>query len=208
MSRQGIFVATSAVAITALIGATFWMTVRGGEEDLFADCRTGAVAGGAEIGGPFTLTSETGENVTDADVIDRPTLVYFGYTFCPDVCPMDNARNAEAQALLQERGYDVRTVFISVDPDRDTPEVLAEFTDYMHEDMIGLTGTPEQVKAAAQVYRAYFKKQDGDPEYYLVDHTTFTYLMFPEIGFAEFFRRDMEADAMADAVACFVDAAS
>ncbi|MDH5797457.1 MAG: SCO family protein, partial [Paracoccaceae bacterium] len=141
------------------------------------------------------------------EVIDRPSLVYFGYTFCPDVCPMDNARNAESTALLQERGYDVKPVFISVDPDRDTPEALAEFTDYMHEDMLGLTGTPEQVKAAAQAYRAYYKKHDDDPEYYLVDHTTFTYLMFPKLGFAEFFRRDMEPEEMADAVACFVDAA-
>jgi protein SCO1 len=70
--------------------------------------------------------------VTEADVITKPSLVYFGYTFCPDVCPFDMARNADAVDLLAERGYDVQPVFISVDPERDTPERLAEFTDFMH----------------------------------------------------------------------------
>jgi protein SCO1/2 len=124
------------------------------------------------------------------------------------VCPLDNARNAEAVTLLDERGYDVTPIFISIDPDRDTPEVMAEFTDYMHPRMIGLTGTPEQVKAASTAYRTYFKKQDSDdPDYYLVDHSTFTYLVLPGEGFVEFFRREDTPEEMAERVACFVDAA-
>ena len=117
--------------------------------------------GSAQIGGPFELVSETGETVTDADVIDKPTLIYFGYTFCPDVCPLDAARNAAAVDILEERGDMVKPVFISVDPARDTPEVLAEFTDYLHPRMVGLTGSPEQVRAASKAYRTYYQAQDS-----------------------------------------------
>ncbi|MHC0052011.1 SCO family protein [Actibacterium sp. D379-3] len=205
-----IYAIAAAVAVLVLLGVGGYFAFRSGTDDQFAECRAAKVAGGAQsIGGPFTLIDEDGNTVTDADVITGPTLLYFGYTFCPDVCPLDNARNAEAIDLLDARGYDVKPVFISIDPERDTPELMKEFTDYMHPRMLGLTGTPEQVKAASTAYRTYFKKQDSDdPDYYLVDHSTFTYLVFPEHGFVEFFRRDMTPDDMADAVACFVDAAN
>lgn len=198
------------VATTALVavvaGAGVWFA-KGGFQTADDGCGRNGIAGGAAIGGPFTLVSETGETVTDRDVFTKPSLVYFGYTFCPDVCPLDNTRNAEAIDLLQDRGYDIQPVFISIDPDRDTPEVVAEFTDYLHEDMIGLTGTKEQVKAASQAYRTYYQKQEGDEEYYLVDHSTFTYLVMPETGFTEFFRRDETAEQMAAKAACILDAA-
>lgn len=176
-------------------------------DDQFAGCRASSVAGGGAIGGPFTLVSETGETVTEKDVLDKPALIYFGYTFCPDVCPLDAARNAEAVEILAEGGHDVRPVFISIDPERDTPEVMAEYTDYLHPQMLGLTGSPEQVKAASQAYRTYYRKQDSDDaEYYLVDHSVFTYLMLPEIGFVEFFGRDVPAVDMAARTACFIEA--
>lgn len=176
--------------------------------DRFDACRTTRVAGGTgSIGGPFTLVDETGKTVTDRDVITAPSLIYFGYTFCPDVCPLDNVRNAEAVEILESQGYMVTPVFISIDPDRDTPEVMAEFTDVIHPRMIGLTGSPEQVKAASQAYRTYYRKQDGDPEYYLVDHSTQTYLVLPEYGFVEFFGRDATPERMAETVACFIEAA-
>ena len=178
----------ASVAVLALIGGTAFFTLLGRSDDPFAPCRDGAVAGAAAIGGPFELVSETGETVTEAEVLDRPALVYFGYTFCPDVCPFDAARNAEAVDLLAEDGCDVRPVFISVDPERDTPAVLAEFTDYMHPDMVGLTGSPEQVRAATQAYRVYFSRRGEDPETYLMDHSVFTYLMLPEEGFIDIFR--------------------
>jgi protein SCO1/2 len=86
--------------IIAGVGAAIWLGQRNASDDLFAQCRTTAIAGGsAEIGGPFTLVSETGETVTDQDVITMPSLLYFGYTFCPDVCPLDTVRNAEAVAI-------------------------------------------------------------------------------------------------------------
>lgn len=195
-------------AIVALLGATWYVTLGRGSDDQFAACRTSAIAGGtASIGGPFELVNAQGQTVTDADVITKPSLVYFGYTFCPDVCPLDNARNADAIDLMVDRGLDVQPVFISIDPDRDTPEVVGEFAGYMHERMIGLTGSLEQVTAASKAYRTYFRKQDSDDEYYLVDHSTFTYLVLPEHGFVEFFRRGDTAEQIAERAACFINAA-
>ncbi|PTX58108.1 protein SCO1/2 [Litoreibacter ponti] len=205
MNKLYAFTALSLV-VAMLGGLAAFVLLNGGAEDTqFAGCSASAVAGG-DIGGPFELVSETGETVTDQDVITEPTLVYFGYTFCPDVCPLDAARNAEALDILAERSVEANALFISVDPERDTPEVLAEFTDVMHPDMLGLTGSPEQVKAASQAYKTYYKKQPGDPDYYLVDHSTFTYLVLPEHGFVEFFRRDATADQMAETVACYASA--
>ncbi|WP_415182842.1 SCO family protein [Phaeovulum sp.] len=196
----------AAVVIAAGLAVAYFVT-RPGEEDRFAQCRRGVVAGGGgSIGGPFTLIDETGATVTDKDVITTPALIYFGYTYCPDVCPLDNARNAEAVMLLEDKGYFVTPIFISVDPARDTPEVLADFTSVMHPRMIGLTGTPEQVKAASQAYRTYFNIKDPSDPYYLVDHSTQTYLVFPKSGFAEFFNRDTTPQEMADRVSCFIDA--
>lgn len=204
------FSVAAIAAVAGLLGVLWYMTANKGADDLFAQCRASNVAGGtAAIGGPFTLVDETGKTVTDKDVITGPSLVYFGYTFCPDVCPLDNYRNAEAVTLLEEQGKMVTPIFISIDPARDTPEVMADFTDNMHPRMVGLTGTPEQTKAASVAYRTYFRKEkDGDPEYYLVDHSTQTYLMFPEHGFVEFFRRDETPEGMAKRVGCFIDAAS
>ncbi|MEQ9175683.1 SCO family protein [Roseovarius indicus] len=205
---QRIIAIGSAVVLVAMLGLFYWLAMAGDPDDQFAQCRAGNVAGGAgAIGGPFELVSETGETVTDKEVIDQPALIYFGYTFCPDVCPIDVARNAQAVEILEERGEMVKPVFISVDPKRDTPEVVDDFTANLHPRMLGLTGSPEQVKAASQAYRTYYNAQDsGDDEYYLVDHSTMTYLVFPETGFADFFRRDASAEEMADRVQCFLDA--
>lgn len=204
-----IYAGAAAVAVIALVGGSLWATFGRGSGDIFAECRTSAVAGGAaSIGGPFTLVNGDGQTVTDAEVFTKPSLLYFGYTFCPDVCPADAARNAAATDLIREQGLDVQPVFISVDPERDTPEVVKDWTGWMHDDMIGLTGTPEQVDVASKAYRTFYRKQEGgDPKYYLVDHSTFTYLVFPDSGFAEFFRHDETPQQVADRAACFIEAA-
>ncbi len=169
-------------------------------------CGDGQVAGGAaQIGGPFELVNAAGETVTDKDVLTEPSLVYFGYTFCPDVCPLDTSRNAEAIDLLSERGISATPVFISIDPARDTPEVVGEFAANLHERMIGLTGSPEQVKAASRAYKTYYKAHPAEDEYYLVDHTTFTYLVLPERGFVQYYRRDVTPEEMAQSVACYAN---
>lgn len=197
----------SAVAGTCVLalGAGFFGS---GDEDIFADCRATTI-GEADIGGPFELIrGDTGETVTEADIITGPTLVYFGYTFCPDVCPLDMARNGIATMILEEdEGLMVTPVFITVDPARDDEQVVADFADVFHARAIGLTGSDEQIRAASQAYRTYYRVQPGDPEYYLVDHSNLTYLMFPDIGFVEFYRGDATPEAVADSVACFVEAA-
>ncbi len=197
-----------ATVVLAIGLGAMWLLTRGGADDKYAQCRSSQIAGGsAAIGGPFELLNANGETVTDKDVITEPTLVYFGYTFCPDVCPFDMSRNVDTIDLLAERGHSVTPLFISIDPDRDTPEVVGDFAFNLHERVIGLTGSPEQIKAASKAYKTYYKAQDKSDEYYLVDHSTFTYLMTPEDGFLEFFKRDETAEQMADKIGCFLDPA-
>lgn len=201
-----IYAVLAVVFIAVMAGGTWLLTRSAGQGDQFAQCRSSSIAGGvAAIGGPFELLNKDGETVTDADVITEPSILYFGYTFCPDICPMDLMRNAETIDVLAERGISTTPVFISIDPERDTPEVVGDFAYYTHEKAIGLTGSLEQVQAASKAYKTYFKKQEGDPDYYLVDHSTFSYLVLPEHGFVEFFRRDDTPQQMAETVSCFVE---
>ena len=204
-----LYAGIAVAAVVAAICGTLAYTMLAAPDDQYAQCRSSTIAGGsAAIGGPFQLVNDMGETVTDQDVITGPTLIYFGYTFCPDVCPFDVARNAIAIDILDEQGHDVRPVFITIDPERDTPDQVGAFADNMHPKMLGLTGTPEQVKVASQAYRTYYARQESeeDDEFYLVDHSTFSYLMFPETGLAEFYRRDVSPEAMAESIACFVEA--
>ncbi|MDO5603790.1 MAG: SCO family protein [Paracoccus sp. (in: a-proteobacteria)] len=207
MNDKKILIAGGIAAIAVLAGG--WLWLGSGGSDPFAPCRTSVVAGGsATLGGPFELTSETGERVTDTQVFTKPSLVYFGYTYCPDVCPLDNARNAEALDLLAERGIDAQTVFITVDPKRDTPEWMAAYTENMHENMLGLTGSDEDIAAAARQWRVSYQVQDDGTDLYLVSHTTITYLVLPGHGTVEFYGRNVTPEQMADNVACFADAAA
>jgi len=205
MTRTAAIVAV----IVAAIGLIAMLVVSSGflpgnkNGNQFAECGAGNVAG--DLGGPFTLVNGDGETVTDEQLITEPTLIYFGYTYCPDVCPLDVDRNAAAIEILEERGISVTPLFISIDPRRDSPEVVRDFAEAMHPRMIGLTGTPEQVAVASKAYRTYYKAHppvDGD---YLVDHSTFSYLVSPEHGFLEFFRREITPEEMADKIGCFVD---
>jgi protein SCO1/2 len=202
-------IAAAAVAAIAIASVAIYAVGGKSRLDAFAKCRSSMVmGGGAAIGGPFTLTDENGKEVTDKDVLTRPSLVYFGYTFCPDVCPTDMARNAEAVDVLEEQGYEVTPVFISVDPHRDTPAVLKEWTEFMHPRMIGLTGTPDQLRSAAKAYKTLYQvPENPTDDNYLVDHMTMTYLMLPGTGFAEVFNHDDSADAIAERTACYLDVA-
>ncbi len=193
-------------AVAGMIGGTYLYTLYAGSDDPFANCRGSVIGGAGDIGGPFTLVDTTGETVTDKEVITQPSLVYFGYTFCPDVCPFDAARNAEAVDILEERGIGVTPVFITIDPARDTPEVLGEFVANIHPNMIGLTGTEEQVKAASLAYRTIYQKRETGDEFYLMDHSVQTYLVMPDVGFVEFYSRESTAEQIANSVACFAEA--
>jgi protein SCO1/2 len=197
-------VAAAGLALAGVAAMALGPLLRAG--DAFADCRDGQVAGG-DIGGPFTLVNGQGETVTDRDVISLPSVLYFGFTTCPDVCPLDLARNAQAVDLLEERGVEARPVFITIDPERDTPEVVAGYAKAFHPDMVGLTGTPEQVDAAARAYRVYYAKQGDDPGTYLMDHSSYSYLALPGMGFVDYIGRDATPEELAQRLECFVTAA-
>lgn len=201
MTRMIALLAASAAFVGLAAGA--FVVWRGPGDDPFAPCRRTAVAGEAAIGGPFELSDPTGRRLTDSNVIDGPTLVYFGYSFCPDVCPLDLVRNAAAADVLADGGVDVGQVFITVDPERDTPEALGDFAGAIHPQLIGLTGTEAEVAAAADAYRVYYRRGAGDDAFYTVDHSTFTYLMAPGNRLLEFFPSDRSPEQVADAVACY-----
>ncbi|MGF1549593.1 MAG: SCO family protein [Sphingomonadaceae bacterium] len=140
---------------------------------------------GAPIGGPFTLTSHEGQKVSNADFDGRYRLIYFGYSFCPDVCPVDmqhlGAGLKRFERHAPERADKVQPIFITIDPERDDPEALAEFVANFHPRLVGLTGTVEQIEAVADDYKIYYRKA-GDPgaENYLMDHSRMAMLFGPE----------------------------
>ena len=173
------------VTTVSLLAIAAFFAFPGGSDDKYAECRIGQVGGGAgAIGGPFTLIDENGTTVTDADVITRPSVLYFGYTYCPDVCPTDMQRTAQGLREFAEQDADaaakVQAVFITIDPERDTPEVVGEFTSAFSDDLMGLTGSPEAIKQAADAFRVYYKKGEAtESGAYLVDHTNIVYLFDP-----------------------------
>lgn len=196
-----IYAILAAFVLAAMIGGTALYVRLNDRPD---PCGLSTMAG-ATIGGPFELVNSRGETVTDAEVIDRPALVYFGYTFCPDVCPFDVARNAEAVDLLKDAGHDVRLVFVSIDPQRDTPETLSDYRMNMYPDMVALTGSDDQIRDAAAAYRVYYARGSGDDEFYLMDHSVFTYLMMPGNDLAAYFKRDDTAENIAEKTACYIE---
>lgn len=140
---------------------------------------------GSSIGGPFTLTDSTGKETHWSDFDGKYRIVYFGYTYCPDVCPTDVQRIMKGYALFKRndpaRAGKVQPIFISIDPERDTPAKVGEFTHAFSDDMIGLTGTPEQVAAAAKAFGVFYQKNPPTKSGgYLVDHSNAAYLMGPK----------------------------
>lgn len=134
-------------------------------------------AGSASIGGPFTLVDQDGNNVTEQDFAGRLMLIYFGYTFCPDVCPTTLQTMSVAMEQLGGDAKDVAFVFVTVDPKRDTVAQMKSYVSLFDPGPVGLTGSKEQVAAAAKAYRVYYNLNDEEGDDYLVDHSSFVYLM-------------------------------
>lgn len=137
---------------------------------------------GAAIGGPFTLIDASGRTVRWSDFDGRYRIVYFGYTYCPDACPLDVQRMSQGFAAFKQAHPDlarqVQPMFVSIDPARDSPAKVGEFTRAFSPDLIGLTGTPAQVDAAARAFKVYYRKVPGaTPDQYLMDHSRTAYLM-------------------------------
>lgn len=142
---------------------------------------------GARIGSAFSLTDQDGKTVKDTDFAGKHRIVYFGYSYCPDVCPVDLQKISQGFALFEkqqpERAKQIQPIFISIDPERDTPAVLKQYVSAFHPRLIGLTGTPEQIKTVADGYLVMYKAQKpegADAQGYLVDHSRQAYLMGPK----------------------------
>jgi cytochrome oxidase Cu insertion factor (SCO1/SenC/PrrC family) len=153
------------------------------------------------IGGPFALTDHNGTRRTDRDFRGKLMLVYFGFTFCPDICPTDLLQMALAMDKLGQAGEMVQPVFITVDPERDTPEHLKQYMALFHPSFVGLTGDASAIREAARAYRAYYKKIEWDDRSdYLVDHSAFIYLMGRDGEYLGFFPPGTSAEQIADII--------
>ena len=167
--------AISAAGLAAASLITFWML--GGFGLPSADLAPSAGA----IGGPFRLTGADGQSVSDRDFRGKWLLVYFGYTHCPDICPTTLADISQTLGLLGADGVQIQPLFISIDPERDTPQVVDEFVKKFDDRIIGLAGTPSEIAAAAKAYRVFYVKKEGtDAGNYLMEHTAFVYVMGPD----------------------------
>ncbi len=180
MNRRAMWKAKHAFAPIAAIALTLSLTGCGQKSSDAAPAD--APLAGAAIGGPFDLVDSASKPVKWSDFDGKYRIVYFGYTYCPDVCPTDVARIMQGFAKFKaeepELAAQVQPIFISVDPERDTPAKVGEFTHAFSDDLLGLTGTPEQVKAAADAFKVFYKKGEMSAGGgYLVDHSGITYLM-------------------------------
>ena len=165
----------------------------------------------AAPGGPFSLVDHTGKRVSDQTFRGSFLLVFFGYTYCPDFCPTTLHAIAFAMDSLGEKASQVRPLFISVDPERDTPKVLASYVGAFEHRIVGLTGTPEEIGKVADEYRVYFAKSrtgrpgDRDASHYTVDHSAFTYLMGPDGKYLTHFAYGVPPQTMAKAIRRYID---
>ncbi len=169
------------VVLLFVLGAGLWASTWWREQSPTPPAGGVQVPGGVQLGGPFALIAPDGHTVTDADFHGKFTLVYFGYTFCPDVCPTELQAIAGSLSLLGDQASRVVPIFITIDPQRDTPKVMGEYTKLFDDRMIGLTGSDAQIAAVAKAYRVYYARADGKgSDTYLMDHSSFLYLMGPD----------------------------
>jgi protein SCO1/2 len=156
-------------------------------------------AGASAIGGPFSLTDQDGRTVTDQDLRGRPFLVFFGFTHCPDVCPTTLFELSEVLGKLGPDAQKVSALFVTVDPERDTPTQMKDYLSSFDPHLVGLTGDPAAIAAVAKEYRVYVKKVPLDGDDYTMDHTALVYLMDKDGRFvAPFNLKRSTDDAAAD----------
>ena len=205
MKHVGLGAAVLIVALSIGLGPRLLQTIPGMER------LVSGRSGGALIGGPFTLIDGAGRSVTSETFAGQWRLMFFGYTYCPDVCPTELTLMAEALDLLNvETAARITPIFVSVDPERDTPDLIADYVLNFHDRMVGLTGTPEQTAEAARQFRVYYQKaiEEGQsPDDYLVDHSTFVYLMDPNGVYVRHFSYGTEPETMARGLKAALNAA-
>ena len=182
------------VVLVTLLSAVLAATVVGGYL-VWTRSQEGTAA---LIGGPFTLVDRTGKTVTEASLKGKWSLIYFGYTFCPDVCPTSLSVMTQALDQLGPLADRVTPVFVTVDPERDTVQQLAAYHEHFHPSFVMLTGSTAQVKDAARAYRVYYRKAESEASTeYLMDHSSITYLMDPAGRYVTHFGHDATPDGMA-----------
>lgn len=176
MSKRTFFflIGFLSLALAGSIAAGYWI-VSGGRI-------AGQESAASLVGGPFTLTDETGSALSNEDLKGRYMMVFFGYTYCPDVCPTTLTVMTQALDMLDPKvAEQVEPVFITIDPARDTSEALGAYSEHFHNKIHYLTGTPEQIADVAKAYRVFYQKVESeDFSDYLMDHSTITYVMGPD----------------------------
>lgn len=163
--------------------------------------KEGPSAGRAAIGGPFNLINHEGKRVAEKDFLGKWSIIYFGFTHCPDICPDELQKlTAAVDKIKDKAGIEIVPVFISVDPERDTVEQVSEYVKEFHPKLIGLTGSPDEIKSVARAYRVYYMKTAEEDSDYLVDHSIVMYLMSPKMEFIKFFGKNNDVDSLTDGV--------
>jgi cytochrome oxidase Cu insertion factor (SCO1/SenC/PrrC family) len=177
------------------------LPARAGEERqrTAAELMDDVMWGTERIGGPFSLVDHTGKHRTDADFGGRLLLVYFGFTFCPDICPIELQAMSSAIDRLGAAGEAVQPLFITVDPERDTPDHLAQYVPLFHPRLIGLTGDAAQIRKAAETYKVYYAKV-ADGADFTIDHSGFIYLVDRNGRYLGFFPPGTSAEKMAEVI--------
>ena len=201
MNRNNKPSAAYLVAIAAALALAATLTACGAGTPQDTQAQEPPLAG-STIGGDFTLTDSKGQTVRWGDFAGKYRIVYFGYTFCPDICPTDMQRVAQGLKILKgkdaELAAKVVPIFISIDPDRDTPAVVGEFASAFSPDVVGLTGTPDQIAATAQTFKvAYAKEPPAKNGSYLMQHSTIVYLFGPDGAPIATLPTDLGAEAVA-----------
>ena len=182
-----------ALALMSLLGVVFVTTLAVTHDRKIAPLPSA-------IGGPFTLLSADGKAVTERDYRDKWTLIYFGYTFCPDACPTALSDMTVALQKLGPQAAQIQPLFITVDPKRDTSKVLSDYLKSFDPRIVGLTGSEAQTTAAAAAYHVYVKPQSDAGADYLVDHSAYIYVMDPQGRFVDVVEGAMPGDQIATAV--------
>ena len=200
----------AALAAIALAAFVAWRLTQPDPVALSGGNRSLAVAPQIDIGGPFELTDNHGKRVTDKDFRGKFMLVYFGYGYCPDVCPTELQNIAAALDKLGDAAEAVQPIFITVDPQRDTVAFLADYVPLFSDRLIGLTGSPEEIDKVAKAYRVYYAKapNGAGKDDYLVDHTSFVYLMGRDGTFLTMFRGGTDPAKMARTITGYMEAKS
>ncbi|MBO6633981.1 SCO family protein [Parvibaculum sp.] len=204
MTRNGMIALVAGILLAVAVGIGLSELLVGTTEDRNPG---GSTPAAASVGGPFTLVNHDGETVTDEDFRGKYMLIYFGFTFCPDVCPTELGVMSSAVNALGDEAEKVQPIFITVDPERDTPDVMARYVELFHPRLVGLTGTPEQIDKVAKAYHVFYRKvtDESSSEDYTMDHSSIVFLMGPNGDYLKLFPPQTSPDKMAETISTHIE---